>query len=72
MVNISDVRNVDEQGVEIDGYTTKDGQAINDTYCNNLANECLQKAIAMGRIAIRMLRIPDRRIRQRYSFLQIQ
>lgn len=45
MVNISDVRNVNEQGVEIDGYTTKDGQAINDTYCNNLANECLQKAI---------------------------
>ncbi|MGM9687590.1 MAG: RagB/SusD family nutrient uptake outer membrane protein [Alloprevotella sp.] len=44
-VNLSDVRKTDEQGVEIEGYVTADGQEITDSYCNTLASQCLQKSI---------------------------
>ena len=43
-VNLSDVAATDADGNVTGSYTTKDGEAITDAYCNTLAKTCLEKA----------------------------
>ncbi len=45
-INLTDVPNTNEDGSVASGYKTADGQAITDEYCNQLSNQCLQKAIS--------------------------
>lgn len=43
-VNMSDVANTNEDGTAAEGYTTVDGEAVTNDYCNTKSAECLEKA----------------------------
>lgn len=55
-VNLSDVAVVDAEGKATGAYTTKDGQTIDNAYCNDLAKQCLQKAVSYSTEVIKKLR----------------
>lgn len=55
-VNLDDVADVNAEGNETGTYTTKDGQAITNDYCNALAKQSLQKALTYSTEVIAKLK----------------
>ena len=55
-VNMTDVAVLDAEGKETGSYTTADGQAIDNDYCNALAKQCLQKSADYSTEVIAKLR----------------
>lgn len=56
-VNLSDVAATDADGNVTGLYTTKDGEAITDAYCNTLAKTCLEKAKKYADDAIKYIKV---------------
>lgn len=51
-VNMSDIAVTSEDGLTVTGYTTADGTAVDNTLCNTLSAECLQKCVEHATLVI--------------------
>jgi len=56
-VNLSDVANTNEDGMQASGYKTADGVDITDAYCNELSNTCLNKSIEYATEVINEIKV---------------